>query len=119
MEILAIVWAGVRTKDFSATVRFFEEKMGFPLTLRDDQSEVAHFRCTSGDLFEIFGPNNLNSRHHVCPVFAFQVADISAARSEMEEQGVEFVTDIDRWEDEAWCYFRGPDGYLYEILQKG
>ena len=37
----------------------------------------------------------------------------------MERKGVEFVTDIDTWEDEAWCYFRGPDGYLYEILQKG
>jgi hypothetical protein len=25
----------------------------------------------------------------------------------MERKGVEFVTDIDTWEDEAWCYSAG------------
>jgi catechol 2,3-dioxygenase-like lactoylglutathione lyase family enzyme len=120
MEVLSISWAGVRTQNFAATVRYFVESMGLPLTLRDDEGEVAHFRCASGDLFEIFGPNNPYARHHACPVFAFQVADIGAARREMERKGVEFVTDIDTWGgDDAWCYFRGPDGYLYEILQKG
>ena len=132
MEVLSISWAGVRTQNFGATVRYFVENMSLPLTLRDDQAEVAHldigsrrrhaaahFRCASGDLFEIFGPNNPNARQHACPVFAFQVVDIGVARREMERRGVEFVTDIDTWEDEAWCYFRGPDGYLYEIMQKG
>lgn len=41
------------------------------------------------------------------------------ARGEMEAKGVEFVTEIDTWEDEAWCYFRGPDNYFYEIKQSG
>ena len=109
----------MRTQNFAATVGYFVENMSLPLTLRDDQAEVAHFRCASGDLFEIFGPNNPNARQHACPVFAFQVVDIGVARREMERKGVEFVTDIDTWEDEAWCYFRGPDGYLYEIMQKG
>ena len=119
MEVLSICWAGVRTQNFAATVRYFAENMSLPLTLRDDQTEVAHFRCASGDLFEIFGPNNPDARLHACPVFAFQVVDIGVARREMEGKGVEFVTDIETWEDEAWCYFRGPDGYLYEIKQKG
>ena len=119
MEVLSISWAGVRTQNFAATVRYFEENMSLPLTLLDDQEEVAHFRCASGDLFEIFGPNNPNARHHASPVFGFQVAHIEVARREMESKGVDFVTDIDRWEEDAWCYFRGPDGYLYEICQKG
>jgi len=37
----------------------------------------------------------------------------------MEQKGVEFVTEIRTWKDEAWCYFRGPDNYLYEINQSG
>jgi hypothetical protein len=119
MDVLSISWAGVRTQDFAATVRYFVENMSLSLTLRDDEAEVAHFRCVSGDLFEIFGPNNRYARQHACPVFAFQVVDIWVARREMERKGVEFVTDIDTWEDDAWCYFRGPDGYLYSILQKG
>ena len=88
MEVLSISWAGVRTQNFGATVRYFVENMSLPLTLRDDEAEVAHFRCASGDLFEIFGPNNPNARQHACPVFAFQVVDIGVARREMERRGL-------------------------------
>ena len=54
---------------------------------------------------------------HACPVLAFQVEDVRAARNELEARGVEFVTGVDGNETEAWAYFRGPDGYLYEIWQ--
>ena len=91
MGSLVNLLGGVRTQNFAATVRYFAENLSLPLTLRDDQAEVAHFRCTSGDLFEIFGPNNPNARQHARPVFAFQVADIGVARREMESKGVEFV----------------------------
>ena len=30
---------------------------------------------------------------------------------------MEFVTDVEGNESEAWTYFRGPDGYLYELWQ--
>ena len=119
MHVSAISWAGVRTSDFSATIRYFSEIVGLPLTLRDDESEVAHFRLEAGDLFEVFGPNNRYHELHACPVFAFEVDDIETARMEMAENGAEFVTEIRTGEDEAWCYFRGPDGYLYEIMQTG
>ena len=119
MHVSAISWAGVRTKNFDATIRYFSEIVGLPLTLRDNESEVAHFRLESGDLFEVSGPNNRHDALHACPVFAFEVDDIVSARGQMEAKGVEFVTQIDTWEDEAWSYFRGPDGYLNEIKQSG
>ncbi len=119
MKISAISWAGVRTSDFDETISYFAEVVGLPLSLRNDETEVAHFRLESGDLFEVFGPNNRHAELHACPVFAFKVEDIESARKEMEEKGVEFVTEIRTWEDEAWCYFRGPDDYLYEINQVG
>ena len=117
MQITGISWAGVRTTDFNETIRYFNEVVGLPLTLRNDDAEWAHFRLENGDLFELFGPNNRHDKLHACPVFAFEVDDISTARREMERRGVEFVTEIRTWEDEAWCYFRGPDDYLYEINQ--
>jgi hypothetical protein len=43
-----------------------------------------------------------------------QVDDVRAARKEIESHGVEFVTDVNG-NSEAWTYFRGPDGYLYEL----
>ena len=80
---------------------------------------MGSFWLESGDLFEVFGPNSRYSELHACPVFAFEVDDIKLARQEMEQKGVEFVTEIRTWKDDAWCYFRGPDNYLYEINQSG
>ncbi len=119
MHVLAISWAGVRTNDFDATIQYFSEIVGLPLSLRRDETEVAHFTLESGDLFEVFGPNNPHVELHACPVFAFEVEDIESTRKEMEEKGAEFVTEIRTWEDHAWFYFRGPDDYLYEIVQTG
>jgi hypothetical protein len=50
-------------------------------------------------------------------VLAFQVEDVRAARKELESRGVEFVTDVEGNEAEAWAYFRGPDRYRYELWQ--
>jgi hypothetical protein len=50
-------------------------------------------------------------------VLAFQVEDVRAARKELESRGVEFVTDVEGNEAEAWTYFRGPGRYLYELWQ--
>ena len=119
MKISAISWAGVQTSDFDATIRYFSEAVGLPLTLRNDEAEWAHFRLESGDLFEVFGPNNGLDELHACPVFGFEVGDIVSARGEMKARGVEFVTETRTWEDEAWCQFRGPDEYLYQIKQTG
>jgi len=119
MHVKGISWAGVRTSNFNETIRYFSEVVGLPLTLRNDDDGWAHFRFESGDLFEVFSPENRHKELHACPVFAFEVDEIELARQEMEERGAEFVTEIQAWEDEAWCYFRGPDGYLYEIVQSG
>jgi hypothetical protein len=45
------------------------------------------------------------------------VEDLRAARKELQSRGVEFVTDVRGNDSEAWFYFRGPDGYLYELWQ--
>jgi hypothetical protein len=50
----------------------------------------------------------------------FEVDDVQQARAEMEMNGVEFITSVVTTSaGEAFTYFRGPDGYPYEILSQG
>ena len=97
----------------------FSEAVGLTLSRRDDEADEAHFRLESGDLFEVFGPNSPEDELHAFPTFAFEVDDIVLAHAEMEARGVEFVTGIETWEDEAWSYFRGPNNYLFVIKRGG
>jgi catechol 2,3-dioxygenase-like lactoylglutathione lyase family enzyme len=115
MRVLGYTWAGVRTADLKSTASFFEEVLG--LSPIHEGKGMVQFEMPSGQLFEVFGLESRYYRLHACPVLAFQVEDVRAAREELESRGVEFVTSVEGSEVEAWSYFRGPDGYLYELWQ--
>ena len=115
MRVLAYTWAGVRTADLKSAGRFFTDLLGFSLV--HEGKGLVQFEVPSGQLFEIFDSESHYYNLHACPVLAFQVEDVRAARKELESRGVEFITDIAGDESEAWTYFRGPDGYLYELWQ--
>jgi catechol 2,3-dioxygenase-like lactoylglutathione lyase family enzyme len=115
LRILAYTWAGVRTADLKSSARFFTDTLG--LSLIHESQALAQFELPSGQLFELFGPQSRYHKLHECPVLAFQVEDVRAARKELESRGVEFVTAVEGDGSEAWTYFRGPDGYLYELWQ--
>jgi catechol 2,3-dioxygenase-like lactoylglutathione lyase family enzyme len=115
MRVLGYTWAGVRTSDLTSTARFFAETLG--LFVSHEGKGLVQFEMPSGQLFEVFGSENRYFRLHACPVLAFQVEDVRRARMELASLGVEFETDVEGNESEAWTYFRGPDGYLYELWQ--
>ncbi|HET7440611.1 MAG TPA: VOC family protein [Terriglobales bacterium] len=115
MRVLGYTWAGVRTTDLKSTARFFTDVLQLSPIHQSDA--LVQFEMPSGQLFEIFGPKSRFHPLHACPVLAFQVADVRTARKELESKGVEFVTAVEGDESEAWTYFRGPDGYLYELWQ--
>jgi catechol 2,3-dioxygenase-like lactoylglutathione lyase family enzyme len=115
MRVLGYTWAGVRTADLKSAAHFFADTLG--LSLIHQGKGMVQFEMPSGQLFEVFGSESRYYRLHACPVLAFQVEDVRAARKELESRGVEFVTDVDGNESEAWTYFRGPDGYRYELWQ--
>ncbi len=120
VRILGYSWAGILTEDFEAAIRFFTEKLSLPLTYRAEDTEFAYFRLPSGQLFEVFGPNDEYADLHgnTCPVVAFEVEDVRAAREDLSRLGVEFVTDVEESEEgDSWVYFRGPDERLYELWQ--
>jgi len=115
MRVLGYTWAGVRTADLKSTARFFADVLG--LSLVHETPSMAQFELSSGQLFEVFSPESRYYRFHSCPVLAFQVEDVRAAVTELKARGIDFVTDVEGTESEAWTYFRGPDGYLYELWQ--
>jgi len=78
---------------------------------------LIQFEMPSGPLFEVLGSKGRYYQLHARPVLALQVDDVRVARKELESRGVEFVTDVGGDESEAWAYFRGPDGYVYELWQ--
>ncbi len=115
MRVLGYTWAGVRTADLKSAAHFFGDLLG--LSLIHEGKGMVQFEVPSGQLFEVFGSESRYYPLHACPVLAFQVEDVCAARKELESRGVEFVTDIEGDESDAWAYFCGPDGYLYEVWQ--
>jgi len=115
VRVLGYTWAGVRTSDLNSSSRFFSDILG--LRRVHDGKGLVQFELPSGQLFEIFGSESRYYQFHNCPVVGFQVEDVRAAKQEMEATGIEFMTDVFGDDKEAWAYFRGPDGYLYEIWQ--
>ncbi len=115
MHVLGYTWAGIRTADLNSAERFFSEVLGF----RAGEHGKGHvqFELPSGQLFEVFNSDSRYYQFHNCPVIGFQVQDVRAAKQEMEARGTEFVTEVFGDTSETWAYFRGPDGYLYEIWQ--
>jgi catechol 2,3-dioxygenase-like lactoylglutathione lyase family enzyme len=115
MRVLGYTWAGVRSSNLKSAAHFFNEVLG--LSVRHQNKGVVQFELPSGQLFEVFGAESRFYPLHACPVLAFQVEDVRAARIELASRGVAFVTDVEGTESEAWTYFRGPDGHLYELWQ--
>jgi len=115
MRVLGYTWAGVRSPDLKSAAHFFTEVLGLSVSYQN--KGVVQFELPSGQLFEVFGSESRFYPLHVCPVLAFQVEDVRAARTELTSRGVTFVTEVEGNELEAWTYFRGPDGLLYELWQ--
>jgi catechol 2,3-dioxygenase-like lactoylglutathione lyase family enzyme len=115
MRVLGYTWAGVRSSDLKSAADFFSEVLGFAVCYHN--KGIVQFELPSGQLFEVFGSESRFYPLHACPVLAFQVEDVRTARTELSSRGVAFVTDVEGNESEAWAYFRGPDGYLYELWQ--
>ena len=115
MRVLGYTWAGVRTSDIKSTSRFFADALG--LTVTYEGKGVIQFALPSGQLFEVFSSESRYFRLHACPVLAFQVEDVRQARMELAARGIAFETEVEGNNSEAWTYFRGPDGYLYELWQ--
>lgn len=114
MNITGISWAGVGADDFGATLRFFTDILGLAPAIVDDRG-VAMLHVGDAQILEIFGPGTRGRALTSPPVIAFEVADVPAARAELDAAGVEIIGDIGAWNGFEWLYFRGPDGHIFSL----
>jgi catechol 2,3-dioxygenase-like lactoylglutathione lyase family enzyme len=49
--------------------------------------------------------------------FTIRVSDCAAAYGVLKERGAEFITPPYDWGSEVRCFFRDPDGHLFEISE--
>ncbi len=63
-------------------------------------------------------PSTAGSAH-----LALKVDNIEATRKKLEEAGVEFHSPVNTFMEQGknewkWCYFRGPDGIVMELVEQ-
>jgi catechol 2,3-dioxygenase-like lactoylglutathione lyase family enzyme len=92
--ITGVDFVTVPAKDFEASVHFYENVLGLPAGKRWGDQPGAEFQAGNLTL-AVIDPTAFGQEFHPhrLPI-AFQVDDVPAAREQLEEQGVQFVTDL-------------------------
>ena len=117
MQVQRLVWLGVPTQRFDETVAFFQHVLGIDLELQEH--DFAVLRLPDGGTIEVFGPSLAVQEQFVTgPIVGVEVADVAAARSELEKAGMRFIGPIHPGVGgAAWSHFYGPEGHVYELTQ--
>jgi predicted enzyme related to lactoylglutathione lyase len=100
----------VPTRDYEAAAKFYGEVLGLPFGKRWGEMPAGEFE-TGNLTIAVMQPDafGLEFEHHSLPI-ALQVADVAAARAELESRGVTFMGETI---DSGVCHmahFSDPDG---------
>ena len=113
------VWVGVVSEDLEAQRRFYRDVLG--LREKEAGDTWIEFDMGSERVFELIVRDPAVSQYVTSGyVVGFQVEDIRAAVAELEERGVERVSEVEGGTESGqyWCYFRDGEGNLFEVAQK-
>jgi catechol 2,3-dioxygenase-like lactoylglutathione lyase family enzyme len=108
LEVEHVDFVSFLTQDISRARRFYAETLGLEVETESDSD--MELRCGQVTL-DIFDPSSIGQAFAPSPAgLALRVADVDAARAELEAKGVEFqgdtiVTGVCK---QAW--FTDPDG---------
>jgi catechol 2,3-dioxygenase-like lactoylglutathione lyase family enzyme len=137
---------GITVRDLDRSVRFYHDLLGLEivtepspwfdgpelgcgvgvpgaalrqvcLRLGDTMLELLEYRTPPSQTERPLLSHSVGASH-----VAFRVADIRAAKAELEAEGVEFYSDINVVDDGVlagwrWVYFADPDGYPLELVE--
>jgi catechol 2,3-dioxygenase-like lactoylglutathione lyase family enzyme len=108
--VTGVDFVGIPTRDLERTIDFYGDKLGLRRSAYRPERGFAEFE-TGNVTLSIYNPSQMGMEHHPGrnPI-ALHVADIEAARSELEQAGVEFSADT---LDTGVChmaFFTDPDG---------
>jgi catechol 2,3-dioxygenase-like lactoylglutathione lyase family enzyme len=109
-------WIGVVADDMEAQRRFYRDTLG----LRETEvgPDWVQFE-PDPQLFEVIRRSALPQYEARRYQVGFTVDDIQAARDELLRGGPEAISEIEGGPDteNLWCYFRDPEGNVFEITQ--
>jgi predicted enzyme related to lactoylglutathione lyase len=94
LTVTGVDFVTVPAQDFDASMHFYGSVLGLPFVKRWGEMPAAEFQA--GNLtIAIMDPTAFGQefRPHSLPI-ALQVDDVAAARATLEEQGVQFVTEV-------------------------
>ncbi|MCI4351764.1 MAG: VOC family protein [Thermoplasmata archaeon] len=116
MNVVGLVWVGVRTGKFEETVEFFRSVLELPVGLR--RRHFVRLDLPDASVVEVFDPASGEYPHFTTgPVLGFQVTDFDAARTELAGGGCGLLLPVGGERGEyRWQHFRAPDGMVYEIV---
>jgi catechol 2,3-dioxygenase-like lactoylglutathione lyase family enzyme len=104
--------------DLEAQRRFYRDVLGFA-ELASGEGWI-QFDMGWPNMFELLGrgrePQYDARRYQV----GYEVMDIRAARRDLVQRGAEAISEIEGDEGSGgyWCYFRDPEGNVFEITQR-
>jgi catechol 2,3-dioxygenase-like lactoylglutathione lyase family enzyme len=120
MDVRNVRWIGVHTCHYDPMVEFLRDVM--QLRTNFEQPTTVEFSTSEGDEIQIMAPGDpyfdFFTEHATGPVPLFEVGDVHAARSELEQAGIEIVGPLGRDSRWEWIHFRAPDGHLYELASR-
>jgi catechol 2,3-dioxygenase-like lactoylglutathione lyase family enzyme len=110
-------WIGVVSENLAEQRRFYREVLGFA-EVRSGP-DWAHFDLGGGRLLELVQRSDAPEYDRVRYQVGFSVDDIESARRELIASGVQPVSGIQGEKEGSgrWCYFRDPEGNLFEIKE--
>jgi catechol 2,3-dioxygenase-like lactoylglutathione lyase family enzyme len=115
MRVLSLVWVGTRTTEHTATVAFFRDVLGLPVSSSEPDFTVLDL--PDGATVEVFGTTSRYNRHLTHPVAGFRVADLESAAAELQAAEIEIVLPVQKGGSRSWLHFRAPDGFVYELVE--
>jgi predicted enzyme related to lactoylglutathione lyase len=114
MKVQGLVWLGIQTERFDEMAAFMATLFGTPSPVQEPG--FARWSLANGDLVEIFTAGD-KPTFGSAPVVGFRVADLDAARRDIEAAGAQVVSGYGPNEDGyETVHFRAPDGNIYELV---
>ena len=109
-------WIGVVVDDLEAQAAFYRDTLGLH---EEERGEGWVQFDVDGGLFEVIERSTLPQYERPRFQVGFDVGDVEAVRAALIAGGVEPISDIegDADADNRWCYFRDPEGNVFEITQ--
>ncbi|MEA2220834.1 MAG: hypothetical protein QOJ35_3460 [Solirubrobacteraceae bacterium] len=107
--VTGVDFISIPTRDYAAAVEFYGTVLGLPCSVEYDRVPGAEFEA-GGLTLQLIDSDAIGREFtpHAFPI-ALRVADVDAARAELESRGVTFIHAF----DSGVChnaFFRDPDG---------